>query len=81
MTKPHWNLWAIGVNPEYWSRGIGSHLLRTILISADASGLACYLETHNEKNTHFYEKHGFEVVFKGTAPRHNLQMWAMLRER
>jgi hypothetical protein len=42
--------------------------------------LPCYLETENERNLPFYERHGFEVVSDGEVPKRGLRVWAMVRE-
>ncbi len=54
--------------------------MQPVLALADINRLSCYLETMNEKNVPFYEKHGFRVVSDGEVPRHRLCAWAMLRE-
>jgi len=77
---PHWYLWAIGVDPSDQGKGIGGKLMQPVLASAHAADTPCYLETHNEKNIHFYEKHGFNVVHEGNVPKHRLSVWAMLRK-
>lgn len=76
---PHWYLWAIGVNPSFQGKGIGSKLMQPILNTADNANVSCYLETHNEHNIRFYEYHGFKVVNEGKIPKHDLRVWAMLR--
>ena len=55
---PHWYLAAIGVEPAYQGRGLGSALMRPILNRADGQHVACYLETHREDNVRLYERHG-----------------------
>jgi ribosomal protein S18 acetylase RimI-like enzyme len=79
-TDPHWYLWAIGVNPSFQGKGIGSKLMQPVLNVANHNHLSCYLETHNEHNIRFYENHGFKVVNEGRIPKHNLRVWAMLRK-
>jgi Acetyltransferase (GNAT) family len=76
----HWYLWVIGVEPARQGQGIGAMLIQPVLARADASGFPCYLETMNEANVPFYQKHGFEIVSKGEVPRRGLRVWAMLRE-
>jgi ribosomal protein S18 acetylase RimI-like enzyme len=76
----HWYLWGLGVEPSRQGQGIGGMLIQPVLARADASGLPCYLETMNEKNVPFYEKHGFKIVSDAEVPRHGLRVWAMLRE-
>jgi ribosomal protein S18 acetylase RimI-like enzyme len=76
----HWYLWGLGVEPSRQGQGIGGMLIQPVLERADASSLPCFLETMNEKNVSFYEKHGFKVVSDAEVPRHGLRVWAMLRE-
>jgi GNAT superfamily N-acetyltransferase len=76
----HWYVWGLGVKPSRQGQGIGGMLMQPVLARAEADGLPCYLETTNEKNVPFYEKHGFKVVCNGKVPRHGLRAWAMLRE-
>jgi len=61
-TKPHWYLFAIGVDPEKQGRGIGSELLREMLVKCDAEKSAAYLEASTEANARLYARHGFEVT-------------------
>lgn len=76
----HWYLWVIGVEPARQGQGIGAMLIQPVLARADAGGLPCYLETMNEVNVPFYQKHGFKVVSEGEVPRRGLRVWSMLRE-
>lgn len=76
----HWYLWELGVEPSCQGQGIGGMLIQPVIARADASSLPCYLETMNERNVPFYEKHGFKVVSDAEVPRHGLCVWAMLRE-
>jgi GNAT superfamily N-acetyltransferase len=77
--KEHWYLWAVGVDPAYKHRGIGSALLKPILMEADKHGEVCYLETHLPANLPWYEKHGFEIVLEGEIPGYSVPVWAMMR--
>lgn len=77
---PHWYLWGLGVEPSRQRKGVGGTLLYPVLSQADAAGQPCYLETQNESNLPFYQKHGFEVVSDGVVPKSNLRVWAMLRK-
>ena len=80
VTAPHWYLLMLGVEPSLQGRGIGSLLLQPVLELADRQKLACYLETNNEKNLPFYERHGFSVKSQGQALENAPFTWAMLRE-
>ena len=88
MPRPHWYLWLLGVEPTRKGGGIGGALLEPALTRADAEGMPCYLNTHNEANLPFYERRGFEVVGIGNAmdvsdvpgaSEGGLRFWAMRR--
>jgi ribosomal protein S18 acetylase RimI-like enzyme len=76
----HWYLWGLGVKPSRQGQGIGGMLIQPVLARADSDRFPCYLETTNEQNVPFYEKHGFKVVSEGAVPGHGLRAWAMLRD-
>jgi ribosomal protein S18 acetylase RimI-like enzyme len=80
MARPHWYLWALGVEPAYQGRGIGSELIRPALAQSDLEEAPCYLETQSERTLAFYARHGFEVVSEGVLPGLGLKSWSMLRE-
>ena len=76
---PHWHLALIGVDPDSAGTGIGSALMQPVLDQADTDGLPCYLETAEERNVAFYEKHGFTTLRTGSVPGTDVQYWTMLR--
>ena len=76
----HWYLWALGVDPMYQKQGMGGMLMQPVFKRADANRLPCYLETSNELNILFYQKHGFTVIREGTVPKSGLHVWAMVRK-
>ncbi len=78
--KPHWYLWALGVDPARQGKGVGSILLQPVLAQADADETPCYLETQNDKNLPFYEKQGFKVMEAKEIGKGAVTTWAMLRE-
>jgi len=80
MTRPHWYLWAIGVEPAHQRQGIGGQLLQPVLAQADEEQVPCYLETQVESNLSFYRKWGFVVVGEGRVLEQSLPMWMMVRE-
>jgi ribosomal protein S18 acetylase RimI-like enzyme len=80
VPRPHWYLWALGVDPRCQGQGIGSRLLQPVLARADQDGVPCYLETQSERNVAFYRKRGFEVVSDGLLPGLELRVWMMLRQ-
>jgi ribosomal protein S18 acetylase RimI-like enzyme len=79
VAGPHWYLWGLGVEPSEQCKGIGGALMQPVLRRAGAEGLPCYLETQNERNLPFYERHGFEIVSDGEVPKRGLRVWAMVR--
>jgi GNAT superfamily N-acetyltransferase len=58
-TERHWYLAAIGTRPEAQGKGSAQRVLRPVLDRCDAAGLPAYLESSNERNVPFYERHGF----------------------
>lgn len=60
--EPHLYLGILGVDPARQSRGHGAALLDPTLAECDRMGLLAHLESSNERNVPFYERHGFEAV-------------------
>ena len=79
MKRPHWHLWALGVEPNVQGQGIGGRLLEPVLKVADEGGMPCYLETQTERNVSFYRKRGFETVCEEHEPVCGLPIWFMVR--
>jgi ribosomal protein S18 acetylase RimI-like enzyme len=77
---PHWYLSLLCVAPEYQNKGYGSALLSPMFARIDGEHLPCYLETTEERNVPFYERHGFRVVEMAKVPGTPLMFWAMLRD-
>jgi ribosomal-protein-alanine N-acetyltransferase len=55
---------TIGVDPEFQGIGVGTALLRTLLMRADELAAPVFLEvrTDNERAIGLYERHGFERI-------------------
>ncbi len=79
-SEPHWYLWGLGVDPAHQGKGLGGQLMQPVLDKADGASQLCYLETQNQANLPFYQKHGFEVVSEESVPKGTLRIWAMLRK-
>jgi len=78
LSKRHYYLMVIAVEPEFQGKGIGTHLLQDGLMRADNENLECYLETCTEEDVRFYRKHNFEIIFnKGFAV--DSEYWLMTR--
>lgn len=79
VTRPHYYLAALGVEPDRQGEGVGSALLLPVLEAADAAGREAYLETATARNVLLYERHGFDVVEELTVPGTDIHGWLMLR--
>ena len=58
---------TIAVIPEYEGRGIGTHLLRTMVaraIDQSATDLLLEVRADNPRAQGLYERHGFEVIHR-----------------
>lgn len=77
--NPHWYLSFIGTDSRHRGKNIGTKLITPVLEACDKSGLPAYLESSNEKNLSFYNRHGFEVVTETKMPG-GPTFWPMLRQ-
>jgi ribosomal protein S18 acetylase RimI-like enzyme len=80
MPRPHWYLWALGVEPARQRQGVGGALLGPVLERADEDPTPCYLETQTAAAVRFYERRGFTVLESGDVPGHGVPFWTMVRE-
>lgn len=78
IAEPHWYLNMLGVLPEHQGRGHGTTLMRALNARADADRVPCYLETDKESNIRIYERHGYRVTDRQTAPL-GVIVWFMQR--
>lgn len=76
---PHWYLSFLGTAPAFQGKGLGAALLEPVLARCDRDGLPAFLESSNERNLPFYERHGFEVTGTHDFPR-GPRLWAMWRD-
>lgn len=77
--EPHYFLQALGIDPDYQHRGIGSELIKPLLAQADDEHVGCFLFTATDANAAWYSSLGFE-----TSKRYNPtptwpDVWAMWR--
>jgi len=78
--RPHYYLWGLAVDPGRQVTGIGAALMLPVLTKADDKKVPVYLETHDEKNVSYYQKHGFGLIDTVRIPKYELPVWCMLRE-
>jgi GNAT superfamily N-acetyltransferase len=79
ISVPHWTLVFIGVEPAYRGKGVGGKLIQPILARADSDGMPCYVESVDERNLTFYQRHGFEIVRDGQIPNGGPHVWILVR--
>ncbi len=75
----HWYLMVFAVGRSEQEEAIGGALIEPVLSRADSTGMACYLETFNEKRLGFYKNHGFRIAGAGKIPGGGPSFWAMTR--
>jgi len=64
-TKGEWAyLQSIGVRPEHHGKGHGKRMLNLLTRTADAEGMALYLETESEQLESMYQRFGFRTLEK-----------------
>jgi GNAT superfamily N-acetyltransferase len=78
--RPHYYLWGLAVDPRQKTQGIGTALMQPLLVKANSQKMPIYLETHDEKNVRYYQKHDFELICATSIPKYQLPIWCMLRE-
>lgn len=69
----------LAVDEKVQHHGIAAMLLEEVIRYADANGMMISLETHNDKNVAFYEKHGFQV-YSVIEKCFNLKQYCLIRE-
>ncbi|MEX2245434.1 MAG: GNAT family N-acetyltransferase [Dehalococcoidia bacterium] len=77
---PGWYLAWLGVLPDAQRTGAGSALLRHMFRRTDAEGMPCLLETENEANVKYYQRHGFRLMHEGVIPLGGPPFWTMKRD-
>ena len=78
--KPHWYLFAIGVDPDQQGRGIGGELLRAVLGRCDERKEPAYLEASTRDNARLYARHGFCGIAEAPLAPDAPSCWPMSRD-
>ena len=78
--EPHYYLQVLGVDPAAQGRGWGSQLLKAGLAVVDRDRMPAYLETMNETNIPFYQRHGFRVTGELRLALTGHPVWFMWRD-
>jgi len=79
LHQPHYYLAALGTDPVFQGRGIGSALMQPVLDLCDKERHPAYLESSKQANIPFYNKHGFEVIEELQIPG-GPKLWPMIRQ-
>lgn len=80
IKQDHQYVILIGVDPEHQGKGYGTKLMEYVLTLAKEKEMACYLETHGDKNLNFYTKLGFKKVSEDMLVGSDFLQYAMLKE-
>lgn len=77
LTRPHWHLGPMAVDPDLQGQGIGGAMLSAFCERMDQEHALAYLETDKLENVGFYQKFGFRVIEQ--APVLDIPNWFMSR--
>ncbi|HEV2374547.1 MAG TPA: GNAT family N-acetyltransferase [Streptosporangiaceae bacterium] len=80
QSPPHWYLGYLGARRGRQGQGLGTQMLREVLVDADTGGVPAYLESSNERNLPLYQRNGFRVIGELQALGHGPTIWLMWRE-
>jgi ribosomal protein S18 acetylase RimI-like enzyme len=58
---PMYYLWFIGVLPGYQNKGLGTELLKDLILDSTHQKRTIYLETSTQRNLPWYQKFGFQI--------------------
>lgn len=78
--RPHCYLWGLAVDPGQQAKGIGAALMEPVLRKAGDEKFPVYLETHDERNVSYYQKHNFNLIDTLSIPKYALPFWCMVWE-
>ena len=76
----YYYIWGLAVDPRHYRRSLGTALLKSLIVRADAEKMPIYLETHKETNIAYYKRMGFSLVRSDSISKYNLPFWCLVRE-
>jgi hypothetical protein len=77
--RPHWHLLTLGVSAGKERETTAAALITPVLSRADSEGLSCSVETFEERDLPFYERHGFRIEGSGRISASGPNFWVMMR--
>jgi len=76
----YWFLSVLAVDPLLQGKGHADRLLQSMHARLDTQGLACYVETKEERLLPFYERFGYETIDSSVVPGSDLRVWVLVRK-
>src|SRR5262245_37416290 len=77
--RPHWYLLSLGVDACKDRDATAAALISPVLSRADSEGVSCYVETFQESELSFYERHGFRIEGSGRISGSGPAFWITMR--
>jgi ribosomal protein S18 acetylase RimI-like enzyme len=78
--KPHYYLFALGVDPEHQGQGVGSAMLARVLERCDAERVGAYLEASTAASARLYARAGFDGTTEFRMAEDAPPLWPMWRD-
>jgi ribosomal protein S18 acetylase RimI-like enzyme len=78
--RPHYYLFALGVDPDAQGRGIGSAILTKVLELCDKDGVGAYLEASTASSARLYARSGFRGEDEFRMAEDAPPIWPMWRD-
>jgi GNAT superfamily N-acetyltransferase len=79
ISRPHWHLFVIGVDPLRQGHNVGSGLIKHMLERTDRDHVPVFLTAPNPLVVPFYERLGFQVAREVSVPNSSLVIRGMIR--
>ena len=79
ISRPHWHLFVIGVDPSLQGHGVGAGLIKHMLERTDRDRVPVFLTAPNPLVVPFYERLGFRVAGEVSVPDNSLVIRGLIR--